>query len=385
MMTVESIQDNNSAYSFMLELLNGAIKANADDVFIISSFAPSYKISGSLEPQGDLVLSKEQAKLVVLSIMNEEQKKTYQEDCECNFAFVLPTGGRFRVNAYLEQTNLAMVMRKINTEVPTLDILNMPDILKDIALERKGLVIVVGATGSGKSTTLAAMINHCNENSYGHILSIEDPIEFVHKHKKCIVSQREVGVDTKSWHNAIKSALRQAPNVVLIGEIRDAESMEYALQFAETGHLCVATIHATNASQAIERIINLFPPEKQDQVFMNLSLNLKAIIAQRLIKNENQKCRSAAMEILLNTSTVANYIFKKEIETIREIMAKSTDIGMITFDVALFNLYEAGKISYEEALKNADSIGDLKLNIKLNSARQKTITDNIVKVEMQII
>lgn len=365
------IRENESAKLFMLYLLKQAIAKGADDTFIISGFAPAFKISGTLTPQFEDKLSAEQAKLLVYSIMNERQVKQYEQEKECNFAYMVPDGGRFRVNAYREQGKAAMVLRKINTKVPTLEDLKLPNTLAEVAMERKGLVLVIGQTGSGKSTTLAAMIDHRNKNSYGHILSIEDPVEFVHQHQNCIVSQREVGVDTESWHNAIKSALRQAPNVVLIGEIRDAEAMEYALQFAETGHLCVATIHATNAIQAVERVVNLFPTEKHHQVFMNLSLNLKSIIGQRLIPLQAGSGRAAAIEIMLNTSTIADYIFKRDLESIRETMVKSRDLGMQTFDQALFDLYESGKISYEEALKNADSLNDVKMKIKLESNRAK--------------
>ena len=366
------IRETESARIFMGYLLKQAIVLGADDTFIISNFAPSFKIDGKLVPQFAEKLTAEQSKLMVYAVMNEHQRRIYDSEKEVNFAIGHPDGGRFRVNAYHEQGNCAMVLRKININVPTLDDLKLPAILAELAMERKGLILVIGMTGSGKSTTLAAMLDHRNKNSYGHILSIEDPVEFVHKHQNCIVSQREVGVDTDCWQNAIKSALRQAPNVVLIGEIRDAEAMDYALQFAETGHLCVATIHATNCIQAIERIVNLFPTEKQHQVFMNLSLNLKAIVGQRLIKLEAGKGRAPAMEILLNTSTIADYIFKQQLEPIRDAMIKSSDLGMQTFDQALFTLYEIARISYEEALKNADSLNDVKMRIKLDSKRLKT-------------
>lgn len=366
------IRETESARIFMGYLLKQAIVLGADDTFIISNFAPSFKIDGKLVPQFAEKLTVEQSKLMVYAVMNDHQRRIYDSEKEVNFAIGHPDGGRFRVNAYHEQGNCAMVLRKININVPTLGDLKLPAILAELAMERKGLILVIGMTGSGKSTTLAAMLDHRNKNSYGHILSIEDPVEFVHKHQNCIVSQREVGVDTDCWQNAIKSALRQAPNVVLIGEIRDAEAMDYALQFAETGHLCVATIHATNCIQAIERIVNLFPTEKQHQVFMNLSLNLKAIVGQRLIKLEAGKGRAPAMEILLNTSTIADYIFKQQLEPIREAMVKSSDLGMQTFDQALFTLYETARISYEETLKNADSLNDVKMRIKLDSKRRKT-------------
>lgn len=380
------ISEIQSAKIFMTFLLRKAIDVGADDTFIITNFAPAFKIDGQMTPQFNEKLSAEQAKYLVYSIMNEHQRKIYEQEKECNFAIAIGEHGRFRVNAYLEQGKSAMVLRKINTKVPTLNDLKMPQVLSDIAMERKGLVIVVGMTGSGKSTTLAAMLDHRNKNSYGHILSIEDPIEFVHQHQKCIVSQREVGVDTDSWHNAIKSALRQAPNVVLIGEIRDAEAMDYALQFAETGHLCVATIHATNATQAIERIINLFPTEKHHQVYMNLALNLKAIIGQRLIPHQSGKGRVAAMEVMINTSTIADYIFRQQLDSIREVISKSADLGMNTFDQALFNLYEENKISYEETLKNADSTNDVRMRIKLESNRgEKSGLEIEEKVALKIL
>jgi len=365
---VNMIREAASAKLFMGYLLKQALLIGADDTFIITGFAPSFKIDGKMTPQFNEKLSPEQSNLLVYSIMNDAQRKQYDAEKELNFAIAVE-GGRFRVNAYREQNKLAMVLRKINTKVPTLDDLKVPPVLAELSMERKGLILVIGQTGSGKSTTLAAMIDHRNKNSYGHILSIEDPVEFVHQHQNCIVSQREVVVDTECWHNAIKSALRQAPNVVLIGEIRDAEAMEYALQFAETGHLCVATIHATNCMQSIERVVNLFPSEKQHQVYINLALNLKAIIGQRLIPLEAGKGRAAAIEVMLNSSTVADYIFKQTIDPIREVMIKSREQGMQTFDQSLFELYEAGKISYEEALKNADSLNDIKMRIKLDSKR----------------
>jgi twitching motility protein PilU len=368
---VGMIKEAESAKIFMLYLLKQAITVGADDTFIISNFSPAFKVDGKLTPQFNDRLNPDQARLLVYAIMNDKQKRQYEAEKECNFAIAHPDGGRFRVNAYLEQGKPAMVLRKINTKVPTLSDLKLPSVLADVIMERKGLVLVVGQTGSGKSTTLAAMIDYRNKNTHGHILSIEDPVEFVHSHQSCIVSQREVGVDTESWHNAIKSALRQAPNVVLIGEIRDHEAMEYALQFAETGHLCVATIHATNTIQAIERIVNLFPAEKHHQVYMNLSLNIKAIVGQRLIPLESGKGRAAAIEIMLNTSTIADYIFKRQLDPIRDAIVKSRDLGMQTFDQALFDLYESEQISYEEALKNADSLNDVKMRIRLEGTRAK--------------
>ena len=388
MIQVGMICEINSARIFMTHFLKRAIEVGADDTFIITNFSPSFKIDGSVTPQFNERLTGEQTRLLVYAIMNEHQRKIYEAEKECNFAIAIGNDGRFRVNAYLEQGKCAMVLRKINTKVPTLQELKLPNILAEVAMERKGLVLVIGMTGSGKSTTLAAMLDHRSKKSRGRILSMEDLIEFVHQHKSCIVSQREIGVDTESWHNAIKSALRQAPNVVLIGEIRDEEAMDYALQFAETGHLCVATIHATNTIQAIERIINLFPTEKHHQVYMNLALNLKAIVGQRLIPLQTGKGRAAAIELMVNTSTIADYIFKQQLDEIRPVMVKSTDIGMKTFDQALFELYEEQKISYEEALKNADSLTDLRMRIKLDSKRgeENTLLDSTVpKHELKIL
>ncbi|HEU0283450.1 MAG TPA: PilT/PilU family type 4a pilus ATPase, partial [Gallionella sp.] len=299
--------------------------------------------------------------------MNDRQAAEFEATHECNFAISPPGIGRFRVNVFMQQQRVGMVLRTITTKIPDLDAMGMPPILKDIVMTKRGLVILVGGTGSGKSTTLAAMLGHRNKNSYGHIITIEDPVEYVHEHINCIITHREVGVDTESWHNALKNTLRQAPDVILIGEIRDRETMEYAVAFAETGHLCMATLHANSANQALDRIINFFPEERREQLLMDLSLNIKALISQRLIPKKDSAGRVAAIEIMLNSPLIADMIFKGEVNAIKEIMSKSRELGMETFDGALFNLYESGAISYEEALKNADSVNDLRLRIKLES------------------
>jgi len=303
--------------------------------------------------------------------MNDRQAAEFEATHECNFA-ISPHGiGRFRVNVFMQQQRVGMVLRTITTKIPDLDEMGLPPVLKDIVLTKRGLVILVGATGSGKSTTLAAMLGHRNKNSYGHIITIEDPVEFVHEHANCIITHREVGVDTESWHAALKNTLRQAPDVILIGEIRDRETMEYAVAFAETGHLCMATLHANSSNQALDRIINFFPEERREQLLMDLSLNIKALISQRLIPKKGTAGRTAAMEILLNSPLISDMIFKGEVHAIKEVMAKSRELGMQTFDQALFDLFEADAISYEEALKNADSVNDLRLRIKLESKNAK--------------
>jgi len=309
------------------------------------------------------------------SIMNDKQAAEFEATHECNFAISPPGIGRFRVNIFMQQQRVGMVLRTITTKIPDLDEMGMPEVLKDIVMTKRGLVILVGGTGSGKSTTLAGMIGYRNKNSYGHIITIEDPVEYVHEHANCIITHREVGVDTESWHNALKNTLRQAPDVILIGEIRDRETMEYAVAFAETGHLCMATLHANSANQALDRIINFFPEERREQLLMDLSLNIKALISQRLIPKIDGVGRAAAIEILLNSPLISDLIFKGDVHAIKGVMAKSRELGMETFDGALFLLYEEGKISYEEALKNADSVNDLRLRIKLES---KLVTDRNV-------
>jgi twitching motility protein PilU len=340
----------------------------ASDLFVTSGVPISMKLNGEMVGINNEVLSAEDSKECVLSIMNEKQKEEFKENLECNFAIAIEGVARFRINAFIQQGRYGMVLRIINTKIPNIDSLGVPEVLKKIIMEKRGLVIVVGATGSGKSTTLAAMIGHRNQNQAGHIITIEDPIEFVHEHAKSIVTQREVGVDTKDWEHALKNTLRQAPDVILVGEIRDKETMEYAINFAETGHLCLATLHANNANQALDRIINFFPSEKRNQLLMDLSLNLKSIVSQRLVPAINGG-RVPAVEVLINSPYIQDLIFKGEVSTIKEAMKKGKELGMITFDQALFEHYEEGKISFEETLRNADSVTDLKLAIKLNSKR----------------
>jgi twitching motility protein PilU len=340
----------------------------ASDLFVTAGVPISMKLNGEMIGINNEVLSSEDAKECVLSIMNEKQKEEFKENLECNFAIAVEGVARFRVNVFVQQGRYGMVLRIINTKIPNIDSLGVPEVLKKIIMEKRGLVIVVGATGSGKSTTLAAMIGHRNHSQAGHIITIEDPIEFVHEHGKSIITQREVGVDTKDWEHALKNTLRQAPDVILVGEIRDKETMEYAINFAETGHLCLATLHANNANQALDRIINFFPSEKRNQLLMDLSLNLKSIVSQRLIP-AIAGGRVPAVEVLLNSPYIQDLIFKGEVSTIKEAMKKGKELGMITFDQALFDHYENGKISFEETLRNADSVTDLKLAIKLNSKR----------------
>ncbi|OGT17134.1 MAG: type IV pili twitching motility protein PilT [Gallionellales bacterium RIFOXYB12_FULL_54_9] len=357
--------ERDQATELIHNLLRGMITKNASDLFITAGFPPAFKVDGRMTPVSSHPLSQQHTRELARSIMNDRQTAEFESTHECNFA-ISPHGiGRFRVNVFMQQQLVGMVMRTITTEIPELDALGMPSALKDVVMSKRGLVIVVGATGSGKSTTLAAMIGHRNQHSYGHIITIEDPVEYVHDHGHCVITHREVGVDTDSWQAALKNALRQAPDVILIGEIRDRETMEYAVNFAETGHLCLATLHASSANQALDRIINFFPEEKREQLLMDLSLNIKALISQRLIPVKEGAGRTAAMEILLNSPLISDLIFKGDVHGIKGVMANSRELGMQTFDQALFDLYDAGIISYEEALKNADSVNDLRLKIKL--------------------
>ena len=347
--------EREQAVRLTQNLLRKMVERNGSDLFITAAFPPAIKVDGTIHKATDTPLSADQAAIMVRSFMNDRQLKEFDATKECNFA-ISPQGiGRFRVSAFIQQGMVGAVLRTITTEIPTLGDLELPPILKDVVMNKRGLCIVVGGTGSGKSTTLAAMIGHRNENSRGHIVSIEDPIEYVHPHKGCVITQREVGVDTDSWHAALKNTLRQAPDVIMIGEIRDRETMSYGIQFAETGHLCLATLHANSANQALDRIINFFPEERRQQLLMDLSLNTKAFISQRLIPREGGVGRVAAMEIMLNTPLVQDLIFKGEVGKIKEIMAKSTRLGMQTFDQSLFYLYDDGSISYEDAMRNADS------------------------------
>ena len=359
--------ERDQATELIHNLLRGMISKKASDLFITTGFPPAFKIDGKMTPVSNQVLTMQHTQELARSIMNDRQAAEFETTHECNFAISPHSIGRFRVNVFLQQQRVGMVLRTITTKIPDLDELGMPPVLKDIVMTKRGLVIVVGGTGSGKSTTLAGMIGHRNKNSYGHIITIEDPVEYVHEHINCIITHREVGVDTESWHNALKNTLRQAPDVILIGEIRDAETMEYAVAFAETGHLCLATLHANSANQALDRIINFFPEERRTQLLMDLSLNVKAFISQRLIPKKDGAGRTAAIEIMLNSPLIADLIFKGEVNQIKGVMAQSRELGMETFDGALFSLFESGMISYEEALKNADSVNDLRLRIKLES------------------
>jgi twitching motility protein PilU len=367
--------EREQAIRLTQNLLRKMVEREGSDLFLTAAFPPAIKVDGTIHKATDTPLTADQAAIMVRSIMNDKQIKEFDATKEANFA-IAPQGiGRFRVSAFIQQGMVGAVLRTITTEIPTLEELEMPPILKDVVMNKRGLCIIVGGTGSGKSTTLAAMIGHRNENSRGHIVSIEDPVEYVHPHKGCVITQREVGVDTESWHAALKNTLRQAPDVILIGEIRDKETMEYGIQFAETGHLCLATLHANSANQALDRIINFFPDERRQQLLMDLSLNTKAIVSQRLVPREGGVGRVASMEILLNTPLIQDLIFKGEVGQIKEIMAKSNRLGMQTFDQSLFGLYDDGSISYEEAMRNADSKNELRLKIKLDSKRDSAAAE----------
>jgi twitching motility protein PilU len=357
--------ERDQATKFMHDLLRLMLSKNGSDLFITADFPPAFKVDGRMTPVSNQALSASHTVELARAIMSDKQAAEFEATKECNFA-ISPSGiGRFRVSAFVQQGKVGMVLRTITTAIPRLEDLGVPEVLKEVVMTKRGLVIMVGATGSGKSTTLAGMIGYRNENSYGHIITIEDPVEYVHPHKNCVVTQREVGVDTDDWGAALKNTLRQAPDVILIGEIRDRETMDYAVAFAETGHLCLATMHANSSNQALDRIINFFPEERRGQLLMDLSLNLKAMISQRLIPLRDTKGRCAAVEVMLNSPLISDLIFKGEVHEIKEIMKKSREIGMQTFDQALFDLYEADKISYEDALRNADSVNDLRLSIKL--------------------
>jgi twitching motility protein PilU len=363
--------ERDQATELVHNLLRGMMSQNASDLFITAGFPPAFKIDGKMTPVSQQSLTPQHTQELARSIMNDRQAAEFESTHECNFAISPPGIGRFRVNVFMQQQRVGMVLRTITTKIPSFEELRLPATLKDVTLTKRGLVILVGGTGSGKSSTLAAMIGYRNHNSYGHIITIEDPVEYVHEHVKCIVTHREVGVDTNDWHSALKNTLRQAPDVILIGEIRDRETMEYAVAFAETGHLCMATLHANSANQALDRIINFFPEERRQQLLMDLSLNLRAMVSQRLIPKKDGKGRVAAIEVMLNSPLISDLIFKGEVHEIKEIMKKSRELGMQTFDQALFDLYEAGKITYEDALRNADSLNDLRLQIKLHGKESK--------------
>lgn len=355
------------ARKIIFHMLSKVVEYGGSDLFISADFPPSIKHQGLMKPIGQQALTADKTKLFAYSLMNESQRQEFEKELECNFAISVPNVSRFRINVFQQQLQVGMVIRSITAEIPNFAQLQLPESLKEVMMTKRGLVLVVGATGSGKSTSLAAMIDHRNENSAGHIITVEDPVEFVHKHKKSMVTHREVGVDSHSWHNALKNTLRQAPDVILIGEIRDTETMEHAIAFAETGHLCLGTLHANNANQALDRIINFFPEERRNQLLMDLSSNMKAIISQRLVRTSDGKGRRAAIEILLNTPLIADNILKGKFHEIKEVMKKSRELGMQTFDQALFDLYSEGAIKYEEALRNADSMNELRLQIKLHS------------------
>ena len=364
--------ERDQATKFINDLLRLMVSRNGSDLFITAEFPPAIKVDGKVTKVSPQPLNSAHTLALARSIMNDKQVADFERTKEGNFAIAPPGVGRFRVNIFIQQGKVGMVLRVIPQVLPTIDGLGVPQILKEIVLSKRGLCILVGATGSGKSTTLAAMVDWRNENSYGHIITVEDPVEFVHAHKNCVVTQREVGLDTDSWEAALKNTLRQAPDVILMGEIRDRETMEHAVAFAETGHLCLATLHANSANQALDRIINFFPEERRSQLLMDLSLNLKALVSQRLIPKQDGKGRMAAVEVMLNSPLISDLIFKGEVSEVKEIMKKSRQAGMQTFDQALFDLYEANAITYEDALRNADSLNDLRLQIKLNSQRAKS-------------
>ena len=364
--------ERDQATKFVNDLLKLMVSRGGSDLFITADFPPAMKVDGKVTKVSPQPLNAAHTMALARSVMNDKQVAEFERTKECNFAISPPGIGRFRVNSFIQQGKVGMVLRVIPLTVPTIDGLGVPQILKEVAGAKRGLCILVGATGSGKSTTLAAMVDWRNENSFGHIITIEDPIEFVHPHKNCVVTQREVGIDTDSWGAALKNTLRQAPDVILMGEIRDRETMEHAVSFAETGHLCMATLHANSANQALDRIINFFPEERRAQLLMDLSLNLKAMISQRLIPRQDGRGRIAAVEIMLNSPLISDLIFKGDVSEIKEIMKKSRNLGMQTFDQALFDAYETKLITYEDALRNADSLNDLRLQIKLNSQHSKT-------------
>jgi len=365
------------AKSYMIKLLTAMTRAGGSDLFISRDFPPSMKIQGKMQPLATQKLSAEITRELAQAMMNDGQRAEFARELECNFAMSITDVARFRVNVFMQQLNVGMVIRTIPNEMPTFEQLGLPETFKDVVMSKRGLVLVVGATGSGKSTSLAAMIDHRNRSSAGHIITIEDPVEFIHQSQMSLVTHRDVGIDTRTWHHALKNTLRQAPDVILIGEIRDAETMEHAIAFAETGHLCMSTLHSNSASQTLDRIINFFPEERRKQLLMDLSSNLKGIISQRLVRREDGSGRTAAIEILLNTPIVADKLLKGEFHELKEIMGKSTEAGMRTFDWSLFELYSQGVIGYDEAIRNADSANELRLNIKLGSQRPAPATNGV--------
>ncbi len=374
----------SEAAQIILKLLAYAVEKDASDIFVTVDYPPALKINGEMRPANDTPVTLLEARQLVTCMMRDRHLKEFDDTKECNFAISPKSIGRFRVNAYFQRGYPAMVLRRINTNPPEIDDLDLPEILRGIAMTKRGLVLVVGATGSGKTSTLAAMINHRNRNSRGHIITLEDPIEFVHDHQQCLVSQREVGVDTEDWGIALRNTLRQAPDVILLGEIRSRETMDQAIQIAETGHLALATIHANNSNQVLDRIINFFPEDRREQLLLDLSLNIRAIISQRLVNKQDGSGRRAAVEILLNTPLVSDLISEGSVEKLKELMSRSVEEGMQTFDQALFNLYESNVISREVAMRNADSVNDLRYHIKLKSARfrKEHPDDNDTGLEM---
>jgi twitching motility protein PilU len=371
--------ERDQAVKFMHDLLRAMVVKKASDLFITAGFPPAIKLDGKMTPVANQQLTSQHTIELTRATMNDKQAQEFESTKECNFA-INPGGiGRFRVNAFVQQGRIGMVLRTITTTIPKFEELNLPPVLKDICMTKRGLIIMVGGTGCGKSTTLAAMTGYRNENSYGHIVTIEDPVEFTHEHKNCVITQREVGVDTENWFSALKNTLRQAPDVILIGEVRDRETMDYAVAFSETGHLCLTTLHANSANQALDRIINFFPHDRRAQLLMDLSLNIRALVSQRLIPKKDGRGRVAAVEVMLNSPLIQDLIFKGEVHEIKGIMAKSRELGMQTFDQHLFDLYEQGLISYEDALRNADSVNELRLMIKLHGkeAKEKDLTTGI--------
>ncbi|MBK7653892.1 MAG: PilT/PilU family type 4a pilus ATPase [Betaproteobacteria bacterium] len=364
--------EREQASKFINDLLRLLVSRNGSDLFITAEFPPAIKVDGKITKVSPQMLEAGHTMTLARSVMSDKQAAEFEHTKECNFAISPPGIGRFRVNAFVQQGKVGLVLRVIPNKIPTIDDMGLPQVLKEVAMVKRGLVIFVGGTGSGKSTSLAAMIDWRNINSYGHIITVEDPVEFVHPHKNCVVTQREVGLDTDSWEAALKNTLRQAPDVILMGEIRDRETMEHAVAFAETGHLCMATLHANSANQALDRIINFFPEERRSQLLMDLSLNLRGLVSQRLLPRQAGKGRAAAVEIMLNTPLISDLIFKGDVSEIKEIMKKSRNLGMQTFDQALFDLFESNVITYEDALRSADSVNDLRLQIKLNSQRART-------------
>ncbi len=368
--------DRDQAIKLIHDLLRRMVEKKASDLFLTAGFPPALKVDGEVRPQSERALTGEQSATLVRSLMNDRQTREFDATKECNFA-IAPAGiGRFRVSAFVQQSAVGCVIRMINSKIPSFEDLDLPPILKELSLSKRGLVVVVGGTGSGKSTTLAAMVGYRNQKTRGHIVTVEDPVEFIHQHQGCVITHRDIGVDTESWEVALKNVLRQAPDVIYIGEIRDRQTMEFAVQFAETGHLVFSTLHANNANQALDRIINFFPDERREQVLMDLSLNIRAFISQRLVPREGASGRIAAMEIMLNSPLIQDLIFKGEVVKIRDVMARSNRLGMKTFDQSLFELYEAGFISYEDALRNADSKNELRLRVKLEGHRQSPTIDD---------